>query len=184
MDEIKDRLGNYKYNFFINLQNYLGVDLIFFGSIKRIDFFANASDVDIAVITDNVSSTISKLKQYLNISDKNIKKIYQKFTEKSGEVVIGYKIKFKDEEKDFSFDILVYDEKYRNNVQQNLDDVNNLPFYMIVILCFVKFLYYKLNLMTTDFYMYFKSSLFYMYLNKKIGFYNKTLTSTVILDNF
>ena len=184
MEEIKDRLVNYKYNFFTNLQNYLGVDLIFFGSIKRSDFFANSSDVDIAIITDNISSTLSKLKQILNISNKNIKKIYQKYTEKSGEIVIGYKIKFEDKDNNLSFDILLYDEKYRNSVQQNLDDVNNLPLYMIVILCFVKFLYYKLNLITKDFYMYFKSSLFYMYLNKKIGCYNKTLTSTVILDNF
>ena len=41
MEDIKDRLGNYKYNFFNNLQNYIETELIFFGSIKRFDFFKN-----------------------------------------------------------------------------------------------------------------------------------------------
>ena len=33
MEAIKERLSEYKYDFFTNLQNYLGSELIFYGSI-------------------------------------------------------------------------------------------------------------------------------------------------------
>jgi len=64
MEDIKDRLGNYKYNFFYNLQNYIETELIFFGSIKRFDFFKNSSDIDIIIITDNVKSLLYKVQNF------------------------------------------------------------------------------------------------------------------------
>ena len=67
MEDIRDRLGEDKYSFFRDLQNYLDTELIFFGSIKRVDFFKNSSDVDIIIITDNVVSILSKVQNYLQI---------------------------------------------------------------------------------------------------------------------
>ena len=98
MEEIKHRLGDYKYYFFKNLQNYLDTELLFYGSIKREDYFENASDVDITIINDNVSSILSKLTNYLYIDKSNIKQIYQKFTEKSTILVSGYKLKYDNKE--------------------------------------------------------------------------------------
>ena len=66
MEAIKERLSEYKYDFFTNLQNYLGSELIFYGSIKRYDYFKESSDIDITVITDNTKSILSKLQNYLN----------------------------------------------------------------------------------------------------------------------
>ena len=74
MEDIKDRLGNYKYNFFNNLQNYIETELIFFGSIKRFDFFKNSSDIDIIIITDNVKSLLYKVQNFLNIKKQTLKK--------------------------------------------------------------------------------------------------------------
>ena len=74
MDDIKDRLGDYKYNFFTNLQNYIDSELLFFGSIKRFDFFPNSSDIDIIIITDNVNEMISKVHNYLQLKKTEVKK--------------------------------------------------------------------------------------------------------------
>ena len=121
MEDIKERLTNYKYNFFTNLQNYLGNDLIFYGSVKRYDYFDESSDVDIAVITENIKSTISKLKNYLKIDKEKVKKIFQKFKKNENTIITGYKFKYEDEEKKFFFDILIYDEIYRKDIMNNIN---------------------------------------------------------------
>jgi predicted nucleotidyltransferase len=183
MEDIKDRLGDYRYNYFANLQKYLDTELYFYGSIKRSDYFQNASDIDVTIITDNVNSILSKLQNYLNIKKSEIKKIYQKFYEKSKAIVVGYKIKYEDKERNFSYDILIYDEKYRYIVMENLNRINNLPTYMIVILVFVKLLYYTLGIISKDMYLYLKNGIFHMYFNKTICLYDRKKGTTIILDN-
>ena len=126
MEDIKDRLGNYKYNFFNNLQNYIETELIFFGSIKRFDFFKNSSDIDIIIITDDVKSLLYKVQNFLNIKKTNIKKIYQQYSVNDN-IVYGYKIKYDDKDSDMSFDLLIYDDKFRTDVMKNINDINNLP---------------------------------------------------------
>jgi len=183
MEDIKDRLGDYRYNYFSNLQKYLDTELYFYGSIKRYDYFQKGSDIDITLITDNVHSTLSKLQNYLNIKKTEIKKIYQKFYIRSKSIVVGYKIKYEDKERNFSFDILIYDEKYRKSVLENLNDINNLPGYMIVILIIIKILYYSLGIISKDIYLYLKNAIFHMYFNQTICIYDKKKGTTVILDN-
>jgi len=183
MEDIKDRLGDYRYNYFSNLQKYLDTELYFYGSIKGSDYFQKGSDIIITVITDNVHSTQSKFKNYLNIKKTEIKKIYQKFYIRSKSIVVGYKIKYEDKERNFSFDILIYDEKYRKSVIENLNDINNLPGYMIVILITIKILYYSLGIISKDIYLYLKNAIFHMYFNQTICIYDKKKGTTVILDN-
>jgi len=185
MEDIKDRLGEYKYNFFTDLQNYLNTELLFFGSIKRIDFFENASDIDIIVITDNVNSLLSKLKNYLKVTNTSIQKIYQQFSIYDRGIVTGYKLKYKnDDDPNLVFDILIYDEKNRNVIMKNINDINNLPSYMILILYILKFLYYKLGLLTNYIYTNIKTYIFHCYFNKKLKKYDHEHATTIMLDNF
>jgi len=182
MDEIKGRLGDYKYNFFTNLQNYVGSELLFFGSIKRIDFFPNASDIDIIIITDNVDEMINKVHHYLQLKKTDVKKIYQRFSKKSGGVIIGHKIKYVDQSNDCAFDLLIYDEKYREAVTQNINDINNMAPYMVAVLYIMKYLYYRLGLMTNSMYLYLKNALFHMYFTGTL-FYKREFSQTIIVDN-
>jgi predicted nucleotidyltransferase len=183
MEDIKDRLGEYKYNFFTDLQNYLNTELLFFGSIKRIDFFKNASDIDIIVITDNINSLLSKLQNYLNVSNSKIQKIYQQFTIYDKRIVTGYKFKYKEENNpDLVFDILIYDEKYRDVVMKNINDINNLPIYLVIILYIIKVLYYNLGLMTNNIYTTMKNFIFHCYFNKELKTYDKEHTTTIMLN--
>ena len=150
MEDIKDRLGEYKYIFFTKLQNYLETELYFYGSIKRFDYISNSSDIDIIVITDNVKSMLSKIQTYLVVGKDKTQKIFQQHSVYDKGIITGYKIKYKNYENNIEFDLLIYDEKYRNVVLQNIYDINNLPFYIITILYILKMLYYKLKLISRN----------------------------------
>ena len=172
MEDIKDRLGEYKYNFFNNLQNYLDSKLYFYGSIKRSDYFGSSSDIDIIVITDNVKSMMSKIQNYLNINKNKIQTIFQQHSTYHKGIITGYKIKYKNKENDITFDLLIYDEKNRKEVLQRIHDINNLPLYIVFILYTLKILCY-LYLLSKSNYIYLKSYLFYCYFNGKIDYYDK-----------
>lgn len=180
MEDIKDRLGEYKYNYFTNLQNYLETELYFYGSIKRFDYISNSSDIDIIVITDNVKSMLSKIQTYLNVSKDKTQKIFQQYSVYDKEVVTGYKIKYN--ENNIEFDLLVYDDKYRKVVLQNIYDINNLPLYMITILYILKILYYKLHLISRRIYNNLKCHLFACYFNGELRYYNIDKAQVIMLD--
>ena len=164
IENIKKRLNDYKYNFFSNLQHYLDTELLFYGSIKRLDYFKNNSDIDIAIITDNSSSMLSKIKNYLNITNTKVQKIYKKFSDNSV-LINGYKLTYKDEDNDMGFDIVIYDEKYRNIIIKDVNDINNLPIYVVMLLCILKTLFYKLQIIPKALFLYLKNTLFSFYLN-------------------
>jgi|688.fasta_scaffold768409_2 predicted nucleotidyltransferase len=182
MEDIKDRLTNYKYNFFTNLQNYLGNELIFYGSIKRYDYFDKSSDIDITVITDNIKSTMSKLKNYLKIDKEKIKKIFQKFKKNENTIITGYKIKYENKEKNLVFDILIYDEMYRKDIMNNINEINNLPKYIVFLLCIIKYLYYTLNLLSHNTFLDIKNFIFNCYFNNMINFNKRNMMTTIILE--
>jgi predicted nucleotidyltransferase len=185
MKEIKDRLGNYNYIFFKNLQNYLETKLYFYGSIKRVDFFKESSDIDIVIICDNVQSVLFKCNQYLNIDKNKTQKIFQQHRISDKKIITGYKIKYKNKDYNLKFDLLIYDIKYKKEVMNIIDEVNNLPFYMLIILYIVKSLYYKFHFLTKSNYLYLKSMCFFSYFNKKINYnYSKEYTQLIMIDNF
>lgn len=182
MEDIKDRLGDYRYNYFTSLQKYLDTKLYFYGSIKRFDYFQKGSDIDVTVITDNVHSTLSKLQNFLNVKKSKVQKLYQKFYKNNKSLVIGYKISYEDEAKNLSFDILIYDEKYRSTIIDNINSINNLPIHIVLILVILKFFYYYLGLISEKTYSYFKNGLFHMYFNKTY-LYDKRDRTTIMLDS-
>ena len=165
MEKYKDKLDDYKYNFLLDLQTHLNQELIFFGSINRMDYFKNNSDIDLAIITDNTHSVLFKIQHYLNVDKTNIKKIYQQFNKKTTNIVRGYKIKYKDVDRNFRFDLVVYDEKYRPFVLDNIYKHNTMPIVLSALLCILKFLFYKLYLFPKSFFMQLKNAIFYFQYN-------------------
>jgi hypothetical protein len=184
MEDIKDRLGDYKYNFFKKLQNYLDTELIFYGSIKRYDYFENSSDIDITIITENVKSILFKVQQYLRVEKNQTQKIFQQNSINDKGIITGYKIKYKNPEENIYFDLLIYDEKFRKDVMQNINEINNLPLYMIIILSILKFFHYTLCFIPNSLYLYLKNGIFYSYFNKEIKYYKKEISSVIMIENF
>jgi predicted nucleotidyltransferase len=165
MEDIQERISERNYNFLQKLQDYIGCKLIFFGSIKRCDFVKNYSDIDIAIITDNIQDTIVKLKFFLDIDNRKIRKIVQKFP-KNNDIVNGYKTNYNDYDNDLSIEIVVYDEKYRKHVMESINNVNNFPFYITYILLIIKLFYYKLNFISSATYKWIKDIIIEAYLNQ------------------
>ena len=167
MEAIKERLSEQNYHFLKKFQEYIGSELIFFGSIKRCDFLQKYSDIDIAIISDNVENTLVKLKNFLNIDNQKIRKIFQKFPNTTN-IVYGYKTNYNDVNNDLSLEIILYDEKYRTHVINSVNNINNFPFYITYILFIIKILYYKLNMISDKLFKYIKQLLMENYLNQKL----------------
>jgi hypothetical protein len=156
MEEIKEKITERNYYFLKRMEEYIGDDLIFFGSIKRFDFIKNHSDIDIAIISDNVAGTLIKLKSFLDIDNRNIRKIIQKVSN-SNTIVYGYKTYYDDNDNNLSLEMIIYDEKYRKQVIEHIYIHNRLPFYITYFLLLIKIIYYKLNLMSSSTYKWIKS---------------------------
>ena len=165
MEDIKDRLTERNYFFLKRFQEYIGNELLFFGSIKRCDFLFNHSDIDIAIITDNIEDTVTKLKFFLDIDNGKMRKIVQKFSNDT-KIVYGYKTNYDDIDNKLSLEIVIYDEKYKNQVLKSINNINNFPFYISYFLLFIKILYYKLNIIPKEIFNFLKKNTIKRYLNQ------------------
>lgn len=163
IEKIKDKLSDYDYKFLTNLQRYIDTDLIFFGSIQRCDFFMGKSDIDIAIITDNVESVKKKLQNYLNIGKSKIKRSMQRISNTQN-VIYGYKINYDDEENGLYLEIIIYDEEYRNIIMNNIERTTNLPFYITIIYFILKAITYYLPILSSDSLKYCKNAVLNSYL--------------------
>lgn len=166
MDDIKNRLTEYKYNFLSNMKEYLETEFIFYGSIKRLDYLEKNSDIDIAILTDNPSSMLAKIKNYLNIKNTKIRKIYQTFNNQPS-LINGYKFTYKDDEHNWGFDVVIYDEIYRDIIIKDIYCINNLSLITTVILYILKILYYKLHVISQSKFLETKAKIFSLVLNKQ-----------------
>ncbi len=168
IEKIKNNLTEYDYQFLTNLQRYIDTELIFFGSIKRCDFFIGKSDIDIAIITDNVESVKKKLQNYLNIGKSKIKTSMQKIPN-SNKLVYGYKINFDDNVNNLYLEIIIYDEQYRTFIMNNIEKTTNLPFYITIIYFILKFLTYSLPILPGDILKYCKNFVMNNYLEQTLS---------------
>jgi predicted nucleotidyltransferase len=167
MEDIKDKLGDDRYYFLKKLQDYVESELVFFGSIKRCDFMKENSDIDIAIISDNIDSTLKKVQNFLNLPDNKIRKIIQKVPNKNS-VIYGYKTNYENESIDLSLEIIIYDEKYRKDIMVHIKRINNFPFYILIPLIILKYFYYKLNIIPKDFLNFFKKIIMHKYLQQEL----------------
>jgi len=167
MEEIKYRLTEQNYHFLKKFQEYIGNELILFGSIKRYDFLQKYSDIDIAIISDNIENTLVRLKNFLNIDKKKIRKLFQKLPN-TNNIIHGYKINYDNIDNDLSLEIILYDEKYREQIINSVNDSINIPFFISYILFIIKLLHYKLNIISNETLKYIKRCIMENYLNQQL----------------
>jgi len=165
MEQIKHKISEKNYYFLKKIQDYIDCEFIFFGSITRFDFLKNYSDIDIAIISDNIENTIVKIRQILDIP--KIRKIYQKLPRTSS-LVHGYKVNYDDIDNNLSLEIVLYDKKYKPLIMNNVNNNNNIPFYITYVLYILKLLYYKFNILSDDTLKYFKNILIGNYLGQEL----------------
>jgi predicted nucleotidyltransferase len=150
METTRNKLTPYSKHFFDNLSNYLDTKLYFFGSIQRSDYFPNSSDIDVDIFTDNEPGTIMKIQNMLNIDRTAVHKFVYKL-DSSNTVVYGHKVQYKDEH--LATEFLIFNEKYKRDVIRDHCAKFVLPFYISYLLVILKFIYYKLHLVSRDLYV-------------------------------
>lgn len=151
METTKNKMPIYATQFFDKLSNYLDTKLYFFGSVQRNDYFPDSSDIDVDVFTDNESSTITKLQNFLGVQRYEFKKFIYKL-HKSNKLVHGRKIEYKDPINNFSTEISIYDEKDKQEVLFEHNSKTILPFYVSYPLIVLKYLYYTVGIIPKDTY--------------------------------
>jgi hypothetical protein len=155
METTKNELPPYAKQFFHRLGNYLDNKIYFYGSIQRNDFFPESSDIDTEIFTDNESSTIIKLQNFLGVKRYEFKKFIYKL-HKTNKIVYGKKIKYNDPKNNFKTEISIYHEKDKHDVLTEHNSKVLLPFYVSFLLIFLKMLYYNIGILPKNIYIFLK----------------------------
>jgi len=136
METIKYKLSKKKKDFLQSMQEYLDTKLYFYGSVQRADYIDDVSDIDICIFTDNIDSSILSLQHYLNVERKYIKKFYINSQDKK--IMSGYKIFYRNSF--IKLEISIYDNKYKEDVLQDLINVIYIPYFYSIILLILKYI--------------------------------------------
>jgi predicted nucleotidyltransferase len=156
METTKNIIPEHNKIFFEKIKNYLDTKIYFFGSIQRDDYFPKTSDIDIALFTDNIKSTITKLQTFLNVDKSEFKSFVWRLNYDNS-LVKGYKILYKEPENELAVEISIYDEKYKHGILEEHNGKKDLPFYATYALIIIKYLFYTLNILPKDWFVYFKN---------------------------
>jgi predicted nucleotidyltransferase len=152
METTRNQLTHEEKIFFNKLSNYLDTKLYFFGSIQRGDYLPHSSDIDVDIFTENESSTITKLMNFLNVERSDFKKFVWKLNNFNNKLANGYKVMYKNPEKKFAVEFSIYDEKYKNQILYEHNDKKDIPLYATVLLIILKFLFYTLHIIPAEWY--------------------------------
>jgi len=155
METTKNEMPEYNKIFFEKMKNYLDTKIYFFGSVQRPDYFPVGSDIDVAIFTDNIKSTMTKLQSFLNAENSDFKKFVWRLNYDNS-LVEGYKIIHREPAYNFVVEISIYDEKYKEGILNEHNGKTDLPFYATFSLIIIKFLFYTLNIIPAEWYRYLK----------------------------
>jgi hypothetical protein len=146
--------------FLYKLSEYLDTDLYFYGSINRPDYIHGKSDIDIAIFSYNLKSTITKLQHVLHVNEKDFDKIKWNL---NGFNINGYKIKCNNEAEkimDIKCEIAIYDSNFKKIVLNDLKNYNYVPWYIQSSIYVLKTLHYTFPIISNKTYLKYKVYLF------------------------
>ena len=163
LEEIKNKLTKYQYDYFTELKEHIDLPIYFYGSISREDYVKNKSDLDVEVFTNNIKATkikIEHLFNYYQIKNEN-RFIAFDFNNKP---ISGYKYFFKDEIRGLQFDFIIFNKSCEDILlHQHKIIETQLPFLCSVFLIVMKFLYYNLNIINKETMVYIKRQFWQLY---------------------
>ena len=156
METTHNKISPYATKFFDRLSQYLDTKLYFYGSVQRGDYFPNSSDIDVDIFTDNESSTILQMQNFLKVPRTEFKRIVYRL-HRTNELVTGYKIKYKSPRNNFEVEFSIYNERFKRQVLEEHRFKTVLPWYVAWLLYILKFVYYKLCILPKSAYIYLKN---------------------------
>lgn len=140
-----NRLTKNEKIFFNNLSIYIDKPIYFYGSIQRADYIPGKSDIDIDIFTNNESSTINLLCNFLGLKKNSFKKTVYKI---NSFMVYGYKTRYEDTINNINIEISLYNEKYKPIVLSDHYNCRYLPLHITIVLYITKILFYNLNIIS------------------------------------
>jgi hypothetical protein len=157
METIKNKLPQYVNDYFTRLKLYLnGDELLYYGSVQRDDYFHGQSDIDVAIFCDNEQSTINKLLNYIKRPKKKVKKIVWQLSS-TNKFVYGYKVSYTYEDvrypdNTFRIEFAIYNNKFKSGIVGLYRRKFNLPWYISFYLLVLKFIFYRLQIISLESY--------------------------------
>jgi predicted nucleotidyltransferase len=145
--------------FLTELKNYLELPIDIYGSLIRMDYFPNKSDIDIAIFTDNLENTVHRLIDFLGISSKKVRIFKMKSINKSSykvKTIWGFKTNYKLDVSNYSlkpglfyyhknfkrFEILIYNIKNKSYIINSIKTHFELSFFSSIFIYMLKLFYY------------------------------------------
>jgi predicted nucleotidyltransferase len=148
MNNIRDDLPNNVKKMVNKINGYLDTQVYFYGSVLRSDYIPGKSDIDMVIFTDNEYSTISKLQHVLHVKRSDFKKVVWKLNDYD---IYGYKLKIPDFEPEV--EIAIYNNDFKDVIIDEFKaPVERAPLLVIICLYILKFLYYRLSLLSKETY--------------------------------
>lgn len=146
METTKNALSEETKQFFFKVSEYLDTKLYFYGSVQRIDYIPEKSDIDVEIFTDNEYSTMRKLEHLLKINHKDVHKIAWIINKTP---VYGYKVKYTNPEKNINVEFCIYNTIYKKIVSEEHKSKFILPLHISIALYILKYVFYKLNIISS-----------------------------------
>ena len=157
METTKNKLPNYVNQYFNNLKIYLDGDtILYYGSVQRNDYFHGESDIDVAIFCDNEQSTINKLLNYIRKPKYKVKKIVWQLST-TNKFVYGNKVSYtyinnNNPNETIRIEFAIYNNKFKKDITSIHKRKFILPWYISLYLYILKFIFYRLQILSLDSY--------------------------------
>jgi hypothetical protein len=156
---IQKKLSENQKIFLNALSNYIDDDLHLYGSIGRLDYIPNKSDLDLDIFTDNEESLIYKLSNFLHVKKNVFKNVLYKI---DNQIIHGYKTKYENVKKNLSIEFSIYNKKDKETIINQHGKADKLPYIILFLLYIIKICYYKLGILNNEMYSKIKQYLMHM----------------------
>ena len=155
-EEVKDKLTQAQYDFFIKLKDYIELPIYFIGSVLRYDYFKGYSDLDVDIFSPDPESTKIKINHFLNIDKKD--RII--FINLNNQQISGYKFYYNNSlknEKKVECDLTIFKEITKPILLQDRFTYCEIPFFVTIYFLIIKVLYYYIGIISNDWFKYLKN---------------------------
>jgi hypothetical protein len=156
MESTKNKISPETQMFFDKLSNYLDTKLYYYGSVQRDDYVDGKSDIDVDIFTSDEKGTTLKLQSFLNLPQSKFKRVVNRL-HTTNKIVYGQKVKYN--RGGINAEFSVYNERNKADILLEHNSKSVLPWFISLLLIILKFVYYRLCLLPTSWYIYWKNGL-------------------------
>jgi hypothetical protein len=156
MESTKNKISPETQMFFDKLSNYLDTKLYYYGSVQRDDYVDGKSDIDVDIFTSDERGTILKLQSFLNLDQSAFKRVVNRL-HTTNKIVYGQKVKY--DRGGIKTEFSVYNERDKESILTEHNSKSVLPWFISLLLVILKFVYYRIGLLPTSWYVYWKNGL-------------------------